>query len=217
MKWEDLITNPGRKALTLGVILAVLGHVSGSFAIINYTAIIFKKSGSKILSADESALVIGIVQLVGVVIMLCLVERIGRKILYLISTCGSIIGYLVFGFYMLFDSWDYAVEAFEWIPLVSLSFVILIQSFAISTLALSCIAELLPEHLREFGVSFCNAILGTSSFIVLKSFLFLLETLGLHGTLFMFAGILIPCTIYIIFAMPETRGKSYHEIMALLK
>lgn len=149
--------------------------------------------------------------------MLCLVERLGRKILYMISTIGSISGYIVFGLYMLFKSWQYDVEAFTWIPLVSLSFVILIQSFAISTLALSCIAELLPEHLREFGVSFCNAILGTSSFIILKSFLFLMRTLGLHGVLFMFAGILIPCTIFIIIFMPETKGRSYNEIMALLK
>lgn len=216
VKWGDFTTNPGRKALVIGVILAVLGHISGSFAIINYTASIFDQSGS-ILTANESALVIGIVQLVGVMIMLSQVERIGRKILYIISTIGSIAGYIVFGLYMLFKSWDYDVEAFTWVPLISLSFVIFIQSFAISTLALSCIAELLPEHLREFGVSICNAILGTSSFIVLKSFLFLIETLGLAFTLFMFAGILIPCTIFIIFCMPETKGKSYNEIMALLK
>lgn len=126
-------------------------------------------------------------------------------------------GYIIFGLYMMFKSWDYDVEAFTWIPLVILSFVILIQSFAISTLALSVIAELLPEHLREFGVSFCNAILGTSSFIVLKSFLLLLELLGVHGIMFMFAGILIPCTLFIIVYVPETKGKSYNEIMTLLK
>lgn len=78
-KWADLTINPGRKALTIGIVLAVLGHISGSFAIINYTATIFKHSGS-ILSANESALVIGIVQLVGVVVMMPLVERVGRKV-----------------------------------------------------------------------------------------------------------------------------------------
>lgn len=94
---------------------------------------------------------------------------------------------------------------------------ILVQSFAISTLALSVIAELMPENLREFGVSFCNAILGTSSFIVLKSYLLALDTLGVHGTMFMFAGILVPCLIFIILCVPETKGRSYNEIMVLLK
>lgn len=79
MNWSDFGVNPGRKALTISIVLGLLGHISGSFAIINYTATIFKKSGS-ILSANESALVIGIVQLVGVVIMLPLVERVGRKV-----------------------------------------------------------------------------------------------------------------------------------------
>lgn len=126
-------------------------------------------------------------------------------------------GYIIFGLYMLFKSWDYDVEAFAWVPLVVTSWIIFIQSFAISTLALSVIAEILPENLREVGVSICNAILGTSSFIVLKSFLFLLELLGVHGLMFMFAGIIIPCTIFIIIYVPETKGKSYNEIMALLK
>lgn len=120
VKWEDLTSNPGRKAIIIGVVLAISGHISGSFAIINYTATIFKKSGSEFLSANESALVIGVVQLVGVGIMLCLVERLGRKILYIISMIGSISGYIAFGLYMLFKEWNYDVEAFTWIPLVSL-------------------------------------------------------------------------------------------------
>lgn len=137
--------------------------------------------------------------------------------LYTASTIGSTLGYFIFGLYMLFKSWDYDVEAFTWLPLVVTSWIIFIQSFAISTLALSVTAELLPEHLREVGVSICNALLGTSSFIVLKSFLLLLESLGVHGTMFLFAGILTPCTLFIIFYLPETKGKSYNEIMVLLK
>lgn len=138
VKWEDITSNPGRKALIIGVVLAISGHISGNFAIINYTASIFEKAGAEdFLSAKESAIVVGIVQLVGVVIMLCLVERLGRKILYIISMIGSILGYGTFGLYLLFREWEYDVEAFTWIPLVSLSFVILVQSFAISTLALS--------------------------------------------------------------------------------
>lgn len=122
VKWEDLTSNPGRKALIIGVVLAISGHISGSFAIINYNATIFQKSKSDFLSANDSALVVGIVQLVGVVIMLCLVERLGRKILYVISMVGSILGYIAFGLYLLFNEWDYDVRAFTWIPLVSFFF-----------------------------------------------------------------------------------------------
>lgn len=218
VKWEDIASNPGRKALIIGVVLAISGHISGNFAIINYAASIFQKAGSEdFLPANESAIVIGVVQLFGVIIMMSLVERLGRKILYIISMIGSILGYATFGLYLLLRESNYDVSAFTWVPLVSLSFVVLVQSFAIATLALSVIAELMPEALREFGVSFCNAILGTSSFIVLKSFLFAMNTIGVHGTMFGFAGILVPVLIFIIFYVPETKGKSYNEIMALLK
>lgn len=218
VKWENIASNPGRKALIIGVVLAISGHISGNFAIINYAGSIFEKAGSEdFLSAKESAIVVGVVQLFGVVIMMSLVERLGRKILYIISMIGSILGYSAFGLYLLFREWDYDITAFTWIPLVSLSFVILVQSFAIGTLALSVCAEIIPENIREFGVSFCNALLGTSSFIVLKTFLFAMNTIGVHMTMFMFAGILVPVLIFIIFYVPETKGKSYNEIMALLK
>lgn len=101
-------------------------------------------------------------------------------------------------------------------PIKSIQFVWIDFNFD-AVIFLAVIAELMPENLREFGVSFCNAILGTSSFIVLKSFLFAMSTIGVHGTMFTFASILVPCLIFIVLVLPETKNKSYNEIMALLK
>lgn len=52
---------------------------------ISYAGTIFQGSGS-ILSTNESALIIGVVQFFGTSMLPFLVERVGRKALYIAST-----------------------------------------------------------------------------------------------------------------------------------
>lgn len=82
--WSELfkllIQNPGRKAITIGLVLCMLNHFSGNFVLLNYTANIFKMSGS-VLSPNESALVVACVQFIGTCTVQVLVERAGRKVI----------------------------------------------------------------------------------------------------------------------------------------
>lgn len=55
--WSDLIKVPGRKALIIGIVLAVLNQLCGCFAMLNYTSLIFEKSGSN-LSPNFSAIIV---------------------------------------------------------------------------------------------------------------------------------------------------------------
>lgn len=114
-------------------------------------------------------------------------------------------------------SWHYNVEPFSWISIVSLSGTMFVQALAISTLKLTITAEILPENLREFGLPFCNIVLGTSSFVVLKFTPFLIALVGLHGTLFMFGSFCFLGFLFTILYVPETKGKTYDEIMKALK
>lgn len=133
------------------------------------------------------------------------------------STAGSIVGFTVLGLYIMLKSWEFPVDGIAWIPIVSFSFIVFSQSLAISTLSLAVTPEILPENLREFGVSFCNTSSGASAFIVLKFMPFFTDLLGFYGTMFLFGGICVPSLLFIIFYMPETKGKSYEEIMKLLQ
>lgn len=80
MQWSDLLYNPGRKAMIIGIFLGALNHLSGSFALISYSANIFEAAGSA-LSSNESALVIGIIQFIGTTMVPFLVEHTGRKVI----------------------------------------------------------------------------------------------------------------------------------------
>lgn len=216
IKFTDLTTNPGRKALIIGIVLALANHFSGSFAIITYAAEIFQATGS-IFTENQSALVIAAIQLCGTCTLPFLVERIGRKALFIMSTGGTTFGFTTLATYLLLRSRQYDVSAFDWMSIVSLSLVVFSQTIGLSTLLYSYIAELLPENLREFGLSFCNTLLSVSSFIVLKFMPFLCTVLGMHGMMYCFASVCIPTMLFVIFYAPETRSKSYDEIMASLQ
>ena len=220
LEWSELskllTRNPGKKALTIGIALTMLAHFSGNFALMNYTANIFEIAGS-VLDPNESALIVSIVQFIATCMVPILVERAGRKPLYIVSTIGSALGLSVLGFYIMLESWHYPVESYSWISIVSLSATIFVQAFAISTLPITVAAELLPANLREYGVPFCNAVTGASAFTVLKFTPFLSGLIGLHGTLFLFAGFCILGNLFVIFYVPETKGKNYDEIMKLLQ
>lgn len=65
--------------MIIGIVLAALNHITGSYALLSYTATIFKESGS-IISPNESALVVGVIQLIGTFVVPVLIERSGRKV-----------------------------------------------------------------------------------------------------------------------------------------
>lgn len=74
----------------------------------------------------------------------------------------------------------------------------------------------MPDKLKDFGTSFCMTLLWISQFIMLKFLPLLTDTLGFHGSMFLFAGVCVACTVFIILFMPETKGRSYEQIMKSL-
>lgn len=118
---------------------------------------------------------------------------------------------------MLFKSKNYDVSSYSWISIASLGSVIFIQSLGVSSMSLSVTAELLPQNIRAFGISFCNTVLGIAAFSVLKIVLPLTEMIGLGTMVFCFAASCFVCGIFIVLVLPETKGKSYDDIMEALQ
>lgn len=169
------------------------------------------------LPPNVSAIVVGVIQIVGSYIATMLVERAGRKFLFVVSTIGTAFGLITLGVYMMLASMAFNVEDYNWIPLAAFSFSIFIASFAVLTLPFLVISELMPIKLREFGTSFCMQLLWAFSFTVIKCLPLLNDALGFHGTMFLFAGFCLLSALFLIAALPETKGASYEQIMNLLQ
>lgn len=121
------------------------------------------------------------------------------------------------GVYMMLKSLNYDVETFNFIPIASFSFVIFVASLGILTLPLIVISETMPEKIKDASVSFCMSLLWIFSFIAIKYLPLLMDLLGFHGSMFLFAGVCLGCAAFSIAFIPETKGKSHNEIMHSLQ
>lgn len=74
-----------------------------------------------------------------------------------------------------------------------------------------------PEHLKEFGMSFCMTLMWLLAFTTTKFLPILMSTIDFHGSMFLFSGVCLICMVFIVIFVPETKGKSYEEIMNALR
>lgn len=108
------------------------------------------------------------------------------------------------------------ISAFNVVPLISFSFAIFIANWAALTLPFLVISEIMPEKLKEFGISFCMMLDWPFACIMLKFLPLLTETLEMHGAMYLFAGVCLSSAAFIGLVTPETKGRTYDEIMQLL-
>lgn len=73
--------------------------------------------------------------------------------MYITSTVGAATNQIVLGVYMMLSFYGFAVEAYNWIPIVSYSLCIFLSAFAIQGLPIAVTAEIMPEKIKEFAVT----------------------------------------------------------------
>lgn len=136
------------KGLAIGCALNSCTQFSANYTIINYAALIFERTGSSI-DPDTSSIVLALALIIGSMITTYSADILGRKLLNVVSLAGSAFGLFSMSLYYFFYINDYNVASFGWVPVVSLSFVILISSAGIASLASVCGIECLPKKVSE--------------------------------------------------------------------
>ena len=73
--------------------------------------------------------------------------------------------------------------------------------------------ELFPEECKSAASSLSTATMWLMSFVVAKINVNLQTVLGYSGTYFLYGSLCTLGTVYIIFGVPETKGKTPEEIL----
>lgn len=130
---------------------------------------------------------------------------------------GTALSLVTLGLYMMAKNSGHAIDDLNWIPLVSFSCVLFMANIAILTIPVLAISEVMPEKVKDFGLTLCMALLWIFSYITIKYLPFLTDVLDIHGTVFVFAAVCVCGAVFMFLFVPETKGRSYEEIMALLQ
>lgn len=165
--WKDLKDKQARKVLTYGTVLMALNQFCGCFPMMNFTATIFKGSGST-LSPNVSSIFVGVVQILGALMCTFMVEKAGRKLLFSISAFGIAFGLGVMSLYTFSSSRGYDVSSYSWIPLVAFSWVMCVYNWGVNTLPFLYISEIVQKKNKSFTMTFCLALLFIFATIVIQ-------------------------------------------------
>ncbi|XP_030384785.1 facilitated trehalose transporter Tret1 [Scaptodrosophila lebanonensis] len=208
----DFLEPKARKAFLIGIGLAATNQICGAFAMLNYTGVIFQQSGST-LPPTLAAIIVGTIQILGTYISTLLVERAGRKVLMLVSAAGIGISQCAMGTYSYLTLLGYETGAFSWVPIVGFSVMMLVAAVGLLTVPIIVLSEIMPVKIRSMAYMIFMAFLWLLTGFMLKSLPIFSESLGMHGTVFLFAVGAFASGLFIAIFVPETKGKSIETIL----
>lgn len=210
--WSDLLAGDVRPALIIGVGLGLLQRVTGITIAFLYGPTIFKFAGMQSVSMDIMAgLGVGAAFLVGQVLSLVLVDRLGRRPLLLLGYGGMFCGLFPLGlaFAMGGDS-----LLWQWMAVGGVMLLAAAWAAGPGSVTYLLISELYPQHVRGPAMSVATVAIWLSFLVMTFTFLTTMEILGASLTFWAYALLSVIAMAVVYLFVPETKGKDLEEISA---
>jgi MFS transporter, SP family, galactose:H+ symporter len=214
-RWAELLAPGYRRALILGMGLAIFQQITGINTIIYYAPTIFQLAGFN--SATQSILAtagVGAVNVLMTIVSVRLLDRVGRRPLLLTGIAGMIVSLTVLGF-VFREARDSATLGW----LAMLSVMIYVGSFAISLgpIFWLLISEIYPVRIRGAAMGIATMSNWSFNLVVALTFLVLVDRLGPSYTFWLYALVSIGSFVFSYALVPETKGRTLEEIGDLLR
>jgi sugar porter (SP) family MFS transporter len=210
-RWSALWSPAVRGSLFIAVGMTVLQQVTGINTIIYYGPQIFALAGSAShASAILATFVVAIVNVIGTVVGISLVDRMGRKPLLYVGVTGMALS--LFALSYAFSHNVALGSSLGVIAIVCLMIYIACFAFSLGAIAWILVAEVFPLRVRGRGVAAATLGSGISNFIVSLTFLSLIESIGSARTFAIYGAMSIVTLLFVRFIVPETCGRDLESI-----
>lgn len=209
-KLRDLLSYCKPLIISLG--LMFFQQFSGINAVIFYTAHIFELTGSS-MDPTMCTIIVGVVNFGSTFMANVLIDRLGRKILLIVSDVVMIVGLgLLGGYFYIHKNHAEMVEGLGWIPLGSLMIYVVAFSLGFGPVPWLMLGEIFPGKIRGSAAATSTAFNWTCAFAVTKAFPAFLHAYGPAVTFLCFGAICILGLAFIVLVVPETQGQSLDDI-----
>ncbi len=206
--WRALLRPAVSRALIVSAILSVLVHVSGINTIIDYAPAIFQSAGWKIDAALASTFMVGITELLFTVASLWMIDRFGRKPLYIGGSFGMAIALILLVIAVLTGRFHGG----------------LVLALILGYLAFFCacigpvywtlVPEIFPNDVRGMAMTFPVLIQWVANALVVLLFPYAFHVIGKSFTFGFLAVMCICQAVFTWVSVPETKNKRLEEIEA---
>ncbi len=208
--WKELLAPQYRRALMVGILLAIFQQITGINTIIYYAPTIFQLAGFS--SAAQSILAtagVGAVNVLLTILAVRLLDRTGRRPLLLIGIAGMILSLAALGFVFQLGSGS---SDLGWLAVISV--MVYVASFAISLgpIFWLLISEIYPLRVRGAAMGIATMANWGFNLIVALTFLVLLQALGASYTFWLYSIVSVASFLFAYRFVPETKGRTLEEI-----
>lgn len=212
---STIMTKKVKKCLTIALGLLFFQQFSGILPIQCYMQSIFESAGGTI-PPEKSAMLAGAVSFIVTLASTKAVNVVGRKVLLLASYGGMLASLLLLGLYFYLQESAYNVNAVSWFPVVMLLSFLISFCMAAGPIPWTIIGEIFPSNLKPYlsSVAVCFCFLVSS--ILTLIFPLAAVVTGISTILWTFATFTAISIFFIIYCVPETKGKTLQEIQVIL-
>lgn len=202
---NDLIRPGVRRALFLGVILAVFTQITGINAIMYYAPKVFTEAGFGTSAAYWCSVFVGLTNLVFTVASMTVVDFLGRKPLLLSgATC--------MGIALIFVGWGFQARLGGPALLGGVLSYVASFAFSMGVVGWVVISEIYPTRIRGRAMSVATSGVWASCYMVSVTFPWLLSRIGSAWTFWTYALMCVGAVVFVALFVPETKGRTLEEI-----
>lgn len=211
----QLKSKPGWKSSLICFMLMFYQQFSGINAVMFYSGAIFLDAGSTI-KPELCVCIIGVVQVIATIISSFCVEALGRKLLLMFSAALMALSTFMMGIYFLMKDRkmvsESTVQSMGWLPLMALVLFIIAFSFGMGPIPWMSSSEIFPPAIKARMSSYAGLFNWFLAFVVTVGYEPLSKAMGAYVTFFIFTIVSTTAVFFVLFVMPETKGKTFQEI-----
>jgi len=199
------------RPLLVGIGLQMAQQLSGVNVVFAYSTSIFTSAGLGNYAALCTTMV-GLVNVIFTIIVVPLMDRLGRRTLLLIGETGC---FVFFGTLALcFILQHYAVTVFGIISVICVIGFVISFAIALGPIPWLIISEIFPSDVRPLAVSIAVTVNWTCNFVILLTFESMSNALKQY-TFLPYTAIILLSIVFTVFLVMETKGKDIQEIIGI--
>lgn len=204
-EFAELIKPKMLKVLLTGITIAVFSQWCGINVIFNYAHDIFKAAGYDVSGVLFNLLIVGLTNFAFTIVAMVTIDKLGRKKLILA-------GAILLGISFIFVGWCFHRQSQGIGVLILVLLSIAFFASTIGPVTWVLISELFPNRIRGIATSIAVLALWIANFVLSLTFPSLNASLGPAKTFWIYSGVCFIGALFIVFCVPETKGKTLEQI-----
>ncbi|GAB2220274.1 hypothetical protein Droror1_Dr00007918 [Drosera rotundifolia] len=208
----ELFQKRYRKSIIIGIGLMVIRQFGGINGVCFYAASIFESAG---FSATIGTVAYASIQMVFSVFGAPLIDKAGRKPLLLVSGVGLVLGCALAALSFYFKAHDVATNASPALAVAGLLVYIAAYSVGMGGVPWVVMSEVFPINIKGIAGSLATLVNWFGAWAVTYTFNFLMSWSS-YGTFILYAAINALAIVFVVYVVPETKGRSLEEIQATI-